>query len=1062
MIGTYRTGSDHALPPDSSVLRIDRSDAHNIDDIRAYLERALGDPEIRARLDGAGTDRGAVVRSLVERTGGIWVYLRYVLRQIATGRQGVGDLDELPAGLSAYYAEEVARWRRDPDWESVGARLLSTLVAAGEALGPETLARLSAVEDTGSVRRWCDGPLRPFLSTWSTPARSYELYHASAREFFGGEPPADAAAQDRLLALAAGLRARTTAAHGRISDHYLDAYGGLDAALPLLAEDPSLGGLDGGYALRHLSTHLLAAQSPERLHGLLTAEVDRGSYAAENIWFTAHDHAGTTDAYLDDLSRAQQAAEQATEEALQHRRPAPSFVHELRYAWMRASIRNLTDQIQPRLLERLVATGVWGLERGLAHARRASDPFQKARALLALHPHVGAGLRDELAEEALRATRETARITRFRLFDFQVESPAMVLPILPAERRAALAEELFQELEQNDFLDARTRAEFTGELIEHLPPERRSAVARSAWRAATSPPHGIIFPQAIATTVRRAMPWLTSAEQAAAVSDALAVIRNNLTAGAFVTAFGELLSNLEGELRDAAWQEALETARTSEFANHGPQLLASLLPYAPKARRQALFEEASTMVRSLPRGPAQTNAIIALLPHMEEGQRQAELSRLLSEPALRYATLDQLAQWLTAAQLREALRRVRLRDVHARVERLAGLAALLPPDRRTLARDFLVGLVHSAPAGQDRALALAGLLPLLPEGQRKDFAAEALRHAEDLPSPEDELQVLDLLVGHLDGDTRASVIHRAFTAWTTIPLLMHHRSKSFPGLFPQELMTKALEGIETRSFVSDTLSRLSPHLDQENLERALDLARRRPRALDRADAMIRIAASLTPRQLGLVLADLREMPPDESVYALPQLVKFLPTEQRAQVAIDSVRTARESRYEGVLTHAVAAVHEYLGADRDRLVAEALKAPQNRSTSHARSALLPALAEPSRREVAAQLIELSRPSARNGYGTLPSGFVDQFTPAWVDDLLLTDDPRPLSPAYLRADCGDGHDGLLRFARLFRRCAPWADPALLLPVAETVLGRYADQIGTPHAVFDATDDVLTWWP
>ncbi|MFC8518098.1 hypothetical protein [Streptomyces sp. NPDC057257] len=1067
VIGTYRTGSDHALPPDSSVLRIDRSDAHNIDDIRAYLERALGDPEIRARLDGAGTDRGAVVRSLVERTGGIWVYLRYVLRQIATGRQGVGDLDDLPAGLSAYYAAEVARWRLEPDWETVGARLLSTLVAAGEPLGPETLARLSGVADTGSVRRWCDATLRPFLSAWSAPARSYELYHASAREFFGGEPPAGTAAQDRLLALAAELKSRTTAAHARISQHYLDAYGGLADGLPLLADDPSLGGLDGGYALRHLSTHLLAARSPERLHGLLTAEAGRGPYAAENIWFTAHDHAGSTDAYLDDIARAQQAAERATEEALRKRRPAPSFVHELRYAWMRASIRNLTDQIQPRLLERLVATGVWGLERGLAHARRASDPFQKARALLALHPHVEAGLRDGLAEEALRAARERGSITRFGLLDFRIESPAMVLAFLPAGRRAALAEELFRELEQKAFHDASTRAEYMGELIEHLPPERRSAVARSVWRAATSASRGIVFTQAVVATVCRALPWLTPEERAEAIAEALTVIRKNWAAGSPVEGYRELLPHLAEDQWEAAWHRALEAARSGEFAQHAPQFIAALLPCAPNAQRRALFEEAWARVRSLPRGPSRENAVIALLPHMAEEQRNAELSHLLSEPALRYATLDQLAPWLSAAQLREALRRVRLRDVHARVDRLTALVPLLPPDRRDTAGDFVVGLAHSAPPGGTRALALGSVLPLLPVERRGDVAAEALRHTEDISSPTDELEALDLLVPHVGAETRASVIGRAFDAWAAIGLPMHHIGplRHFPGLFPQELMAEALAGMREEPFVSDTLAWLSPHLDQENLERALDIARGRPEALDRANAMLGIAASLAPRQLELVLADLRAMKPDVSAYALPRLVRFLPPAQRAEVAAESVGIARKSRYEGAFAQAVADVHEYLGEaqeDRDRLVAEALASPPNHRTLHTRSALLPALAEPRRREVAAELVELSRTSPENPHGAPPGGLIDRFTPAWVDALLLTDDPRPLGPGYLRADCGDGYEGLLRFARLFRRCAPWAEPGLLLPAAETVLRRYADQIGPPQAVFDAMDDVLTWWP
>ncbi|MGI5261429.1 hypothetical protein [Streptomyces angustmyceticus] len=1067
VIGTYRTGSGHAMAPEHCVLRIDPTGGQNISDVRAYLDRVLAEPEFFARLSEAGADSRAVAESLVRRTGGVWVYLRYVLRQIIDGQQAVGDLDGLPAGLLAYYAGEVARWRLEPEWEAVGSRLLATLVAAGEPLEPETLARLSGVDNAGAARRWCDGTLRPFLTASHAPARSYELYHASAREFFGGEPPANTVAQDRLLALAAELKADRTAAHARIAARYLDAYGTLADGLPRLAEDPSLASLDGGYALRHLSAHLLAAQFPERLHALLAAQVSRGPYAAENIWFMAHDHAGTTDAYLDDVAWAQQAAERATDEALRRHRPAPTFVHELRYAWVRATIRTFTDQIQPRLLERLVATGIWAPERGLAHARRTSDPFQKARALLALHPHAEAGLRNGLVGEALRAARERSMVTHFSLLDHRVESPAIVLPLVPVDRRAALAQELLQELEQREFFDTSARAEFMSELIEYLQEDQRPAVALATWRAATSPARGIVFAQAVVGAVSRVLPWLPPEERAEAVSDALALARSESFVAGRVAAFHELLPHIEGELRDAVWRDALETARTDDYRELRPQLLAVLLPHAPEGEGQELFDEAWEAVRVLPHGPASEDAIIRLLPHMEEGRRRAEIFRLLAEPDLKYATLDRLAPWLAAAQLREAMRRVRLGDVHARVEQLTRLIPVLSPDRRQRACDQVLGLARSAPSGRKRALALATVVPLLQEERRHAVVAEALRHTEDMHDPLEEVRTLDLLVPHVAADVEGFVIRRAFSAWSAFggPMLELEPLTHFPRRFSQELMAEALNGVESGPFASDTLSALSPYLNQENLERALDIARGRPDPLDRANTLIAVAAALSPAQLQLVQADLRALGPDLSGYALPRIVKFLSPELRAEAAIEAVRIARASRYAHRFPDAVAALHAYLGADRDRLIAEALDRTRERpahESQHVWSALLPALAEPVRRGMAAELVELSHPTPENPHRGVPAGFIEQFSPDWVDGLLLRDDRRPLSVAYLRADCGVGHEGLLRFARMLRRCAPWAELAPLLPVGETVLHRFADNLADQHSLFEAMDDVLTWWP
>jgi hypothetical protein len=387
VIATYRTGRAPRRPDvPFQVLAIGKHDPRNLRDLGDYLAAEAAEEVLAARLAQSGTSPAVFIAELAQRCGGVWVYLRYVLRELRIGLRRPDEISDLPSGLDSYYADQVRLWQREAAWSAGLLPLLAILGAAGEPLTAATLARLGGTLDPEAVRRWCDLTLRPLLTT-VRPAQPggplrYEIYHASFRELLNGSPQNPDGEGYELLALAGELGQATAAAHGRIGDAYLGCLGGLDAGLPVLATDPGAAGIDGGYPLRHLARHLCAAGRAADLHALLAAEHKAGDRSA-SIWFTAHDHTDTVLGYLADLSLARADSAAATDRDLSVGRAAPSLGMEIRYALIAASIATTAGKVPVTLLGQVIRAGIWHVRRGLDHASRIVDPRSRLDGLVA-------------------------------------------------------------------------------------------------------------------------------------------------------------------------------------------------------------------------------------------------------------------------------------------------------------------------------------------------------------------------------------------------------------------------------------------------------------------------------------------------------------------------------------------------------------------------------------------------------------------------------------------------------------------------------------------------------
>ena len=265
-----------------------------------------------------------------------------------------------------------------------------------------------------------------------------------------------------LLALADELGQAATSAHNRICDTYLACFGGLDAGLPGLAEDPGAAEIDGGYPLRHLARHLCHAGRAADLHALLAVEHPAGADHAVNTWFAAHDHADSIVSYLDDLARpAATALPPPTKTSARHR-PAATLGMEIRYALMAASIASFTANISADLLGQLIRAGLWSPRHGLDHARRITDPSSRLEALLTVRSQLNAEEQPAVLAQALAAataiTDDSAR----------AQALAGLAPHLPTdEQPAVLAQALAAATAITSDSD---RAQALAGLAPHLPP----------------------------------------------------------------------------------------------------------------------------------------------------------------------------------------------------------------------------------------------------------------------------------------------------------------------------------------------------------------------------------------------------------------------------------------------------------------------------------------------------------------------------------------------------------------------------------------------------------------
>ena len=857
VIATYRTGMSPPRPEAPTLyLRIEENSPQNQDDIRAFLARIAGEGDIARRIAEARLEPADFVGLLAERSGGIWVYLRYVLAELRTGLRRADELDDLPAGLQQYYAEQVRRWQRDPEWDAGLLPLVATLGAVAEPMPAAALARLAGDLSPAAVRRWCDLTVRPLLATTAGAPMRYTIYHETFREVLHGVLPAmrQGVHPYHAVALADELHSASIAAHSRVAGAYLSYFGGLDAALPALADDPGIAAAEGGYPLRHLARHLQYAERAADLRRLLSAERPADGHRAVNVWFAAHDQADRAVGYLEDVKRARHLSARDTDRALGDRRPAASLGQEIRYLLIASSIASSSSDVPVVLLAHVVRVGLWSPERGLDHARRLPSAGLRLTVFAALRPYLRPDQQNEVSAEALA--------TAAGLFDHRdrAQSLAALIPLFQGDQQTALA---IQALEAAAAIsDDDDRAETMAALAPCFPADQKTALVAEVLAAASAIFYGPSRARALASlapslTIDQLDAALTAATSTYAKggrAEALGGLAPYLPAGLLdravaaaddlgdgterVEALTGLLPYVPADRRAALADRALEVARRYLRTAHGTALVAGVIPFLAAARQPAVLAEALATARFMS-GWELAQALASLLPCVPADQRAALVAEALDaaitadfEPGTATA-LTGLARYLTAEQVAKALTAAKkmTRDWDRPRERaLAGLAPYLTS--RQLAEALDAAMVSGYDMDQ-RAQALGSLAAQLQPGDlAADLAADAFAVA----------------VAAVSESSRARAPSGWWSRADTLIALAPHLA---PDLLPRVLDTAT--ALRQDSAQARALTGLAPHLPWSLLARALTAAAAITDDADRATALIGLAPYLAANELAQAL-----------------------------------------------------------------------------------------------------------------------------------------------------------------------------------------------------------------
>jgi hypothetical protein len=193
-IVTTREKTDYRLNVDNVAdLWLRDGDAANERDVARYIEGfiAAEAPAMRERIEAWSLTAEEFVREVTGLSEGNFMYLVYLLRDIAAGRlsrETVATVDGLPRGLNGYYKRH---WRdmKDADpgrFESRQRPVLCFLAIGRTEVSVEQLVEWTGLAP-GEVRDVI-GQWREFLNTDQDRAPyQYRLYHRSFAEFLDAE-----------------------------------------------------------------------------------------------------------------------------------------------------------------------------------------------------------------------------------------------------------------------------------------------------------------------------------------------------------------------------------------------------------------------------------------------------------------------------------------------------------------------------------------------------------------------------------------------------------------------------------------------------------------------------------------------------------------------------------------------------------------------------------------------------------------------------------------------------------------------------------------------------------
>ncbi len=168
---------------------LDASDLRNMPDIRAYLDR-----ELKEHYGGSEVPE-STINAIVEKSGGLFLYAEWIVKELGYGRLSLERLDEFPQGLGGIYHNFFERQFPNIDlWESKVRPVLETIFALQEPLDLKLFAAIfdwSVYDERkfrrslGSLFKFDRGMVQPFHKSvveWLTNENKNDPYYISVAE----------------------------------------------------------------------------------------------------------------------------------------------------------------------------------------------------------------------------------------------------------------------------------------------------------------------------------------------------------------------------------------------------------------------------------------------------------------------------------------------------------------------------------------------------------------------------------------------------------------------------------------------------------------------------------------------------------------------------------------------------------------------------------------------------------------------------------------------------------------------------------------------------------------
>jgi Trypsin-like peptidase domain len=630
---------DTALTP-RRIVPLAASDENNRRDMELFLQQVVKWPEIAERLGDREFWTRHFVDALLAKSGGMWMYLHFIIHEMKAGDRQPLHLDGLPNGLFQYYAQHWRRWREknQTQWYSLHLPLLAALAAAQESVTAELLLEWTKLRaELEPVQQLLNGDWCPFIIVASRrPTSKYRFSHATLREFFSGKV--------KMEELEAGerefvneLAARTAVANNDIADFYTSRLHGVYHALSGL-EDLTRPDETDSYGIRHLVSHLEIAGRVQEIHRLLSVSRQRIEYvpAAGSglygflarlfgvrskvmhehlVWHRIRTQWGDLGGYLADIERAWRLAEAAGQKP-DLSGPESAIALQCRYALLTASLRTLSTNIPSNILAGLVQEDIWRPNQALAYAIAQPDEGHRNRMLMDIVPVLAsAGQPDEALAAAIRIShggmqsQSLAKVAPHappalwpRLLD-----QAELLMTIPPHELTGMREETDKDI--RSFYRARLRANILASLIAHVPQSLLHKACEVARKVA--PALDRVFALAILLPHLRPDGRMTVLAEA---REQLKLIPNEVEQALAFTKLGPYLS--EAERREVV-HTGLLAAQKAKNDYDKEELLADLINLMPAALSpQAAVEQ----LRSLTSEDVRLSALIAIASQLPTPQ----------------------------------------------------------------------------------------------------------------------------------------------------------------------------------------------------------------------------------------------------------------------------------------------------------------------------------------------------------------------------------------------------------------------------------------------------------